>query len=407
MDEVTISPSMTSPYQQVPCKFNDDYGDTAMLFKPTYRDKKTGVRKMMKFWYARINGKRYPLRVTDKQVALTKASQLLLRIEGGDDPSRQQAAKKASIAEHLDSFEQSLRNKGCGDQHISQILARLGKVFKGCSVTRLADIRWEVIENWLAKQQEDGRLSSQTRRHHASHLRQFGKYLVHLDILPTNPFKKITTSINVEVDRRVRRRALTVDEFQQLLASVAKSKRQRCRMNGLERRRLYWLAGATGLRRNELGSLTPESFSLKSVPPTVSVEARRAKNRKCALLPLREDLANELRKWLEKKPKAKALFPVTGRPTGAMIRADLKDAGVEAEILGRRVDFHALRVTFISSLARNGVALAVAQKLARHSTPVLTANVYTALDLNDLAKAVESIPPLATESAKKTRRHPA
>jgi integrase len=375
-----------------------------MLFKPTYRDKKSGAMKEMKFWYARIHGKRYPLRVTDKQVALTKASQLLLRIEGGEDPRRQQAVNKASIAEHLDNFEQSLQNKGCGDQHISQILARLGKVFEGCSVTRLVDIRWEEIEIWLAKQQADGHFSAQTRKHYAVHLRQFGRHLVHQDVVPTNPFKKITTSINVEVDRRVRRRALTIDEFQRLLASVAKSRRQRCRLKGSERRLLYWLAGATGLRRNELGSLTPESFSLKSDPPTVSVTARRTKNRQNALLVIREDLAFELRKWIERKPHAKILFPVAGRPTGVMIRADLEDAGIEAEILGKRCDFHALRVTMISHLALSGVPLAVAQKLARHSTPVLTSNIYTQLDLNDLKKAVEAVPPLNTSVPKRTTR---
>jgi integrase len=377
-----------------------------MLFKPTYRDKKTGAMKEMKFWYARIHGKRYPLRVTDKQVALTKASELLLRIEGGEDPRRVQAARKASIVEHLDGFEQSLRNKGCGDQHVSQTLARLGKVFEECSMTRLRDIRWEAIETWLAKQQENGELSAQTRKHYAVHLRQFGGYLVRQDVLPSSPLKKITTSINVEVDRRVRRRALTVDEFHRLLTSVAKSRRQRCHLKGPGRRLLYWLAGATGLRRNELGSLTPESFSLRSSPPTVTVTARRTKNRKSALLPIREDLAVELRKWIEKKPRAQVLFPVTGRPTGVMIRADLKDAGIEVEILGRRCDFHALRVTMISHLATNGVPLAVAQKLARHSTPVLTSNVYTQLDLNDLKKAVEAVPPLGTEIAKTTRRSP-
>lgn len=378
-----------------------------MLFKPTYRSK-TGTKKVSRCWYARIGGKRYPLGVTDKRVAQTKASELLLRIEGGDNPRRQQrAATKLAIVEHIDSFEQTLRARGAGDAHISLVIARLGKVFNACSVTHLSDIRWEVIERWLAKQQEDGVFAAQTRKHVAVHLRSFGAHMVNEGVLPSNPFRKITTSINVEVDRRIRRRALTVEEFQKLLASVAKSRRQRCHLEGPERRLLYWLAGATGLRRNELGSLTPDSFSLNSATPTVSVAASRCKNRKTALLPLREDLAKELRKWIVKKPRSTILFPVAGRPTGVMIRADLKDAGIEAEILGKRCDFHALRVTMISHLATNGVALAVAQKLARHSSPLLTANVYSVFSLSELKKAVETVPPLATESAKKTRRPPA
>jgi integrase len=386
-DESEIQGSQNAPESQ------------AMLFKPKFPDKKTGIMKETRCWYARINGRRYPLGVTDKRVAHKKASELLLQIEGGNDPRRQKTALKVSIIEHLDGFEQSLRVKGCCDQHITQILARLDKVFNGCSITCLADARWEVIEGWLANQQQIGALSAQTRKHYAVHLRQFGGYLVRQDVLPSNPFKKISTNINVEVDRRIRRRALTVEEFQTLLESVAKSKRKRCHLKGSERRLLYWLAGATGLRRGELGSLTPESFSFASVPPTVTVTARRTKNRKTAILPIREDLAQELQRWVSKKPSGKILFPIAERPTNLMIRADLEDAGIESEVLGLRCDFHALRVTMISHLAINGVPLAVAQKLARHSTPVLTANVYTQLDLSDLKKAVESVPSLGANGS--------
>jgi integrase len=77
-----------------------------------------------------------------------------------------------------------------------------------------------------------------------------------------------------------------------------------------------------------------------------------------------------------------------------MIQADLEAAGVPYVKEGRTLNFHALRVSFVSSLALSGVPLAVAQKLARHSDPRLTANVYTHLGLADLSRAVESLPPL-------------
>jgi len=91
------------------------------------------------------------------------------------------------------------------------------------------------------------------------------------------------------------------------------------------------------------------------------------------------------------------LFPVANRPTHIMIRKDLIQAGGEPEKLRRRCDFHALRVTMVSHLAINGVPLAIAQKLARHSTPVLTANAYTELGLNELKKAVEAPPVLGAK----------
>jgi integrase/recombinase XerD len=76
-----------------------------------------------------------------------------------------------------------------------------------------------------------------------------------------------------------------------------------------------------------------------------------------------------------------------------MIANDLKDAGIEAAKDGRRVDFHALRTTTVTSLALSGVPLAVAQKIARHSTPTLTANVYAVVGVDELQKAVETLPP--------------
>mgnify|MGYP002623686517 CR=1 FL=1 len=52
----------------------------------------------------------------------------------------------------------------------------------------------------------------------------------------------------------------------------------------------------------------------------------------------------------------------------------------------------ALRSTFATALARSGVALQLAQRLLRHSTPVLTANVYTVLGRDDDRKAIEKLP---------------
>jgi integrase len=70
--------------------------------------------------------------------------------------------------------------------------------------------------------------------------------------------------------------------------------------------------------------------------------------------------------------------------------ADLKKAKIDP---GRPedgvVDFHALRATFATSLARAEVPLVVAQHLMRHADPKLTANVYTKLELHDKREAVE------------------
>jgi hypothetical protein len=46
---------------------------------------------------------------------------------------------------------------------------------------------------------------------------------------------------------------------------------------------------------------------------------------------------------------------------------------------------------FTTSLARAGVSLAMAQRLLRHSTPILTASIYTRLELHDARGAVAKL----------------
>lgn len=102
-----------------------------------------------------------------------------------------------------------------------------------------------------------------------------------------------------------------------------------------------------------------------------------------------------LRHWLADHPCADGatLFPIGSLPTSRWLKIDLAAAEIpfrDAE--GKQVDFHALRVSFISNLARAGVAIQVARDLARHSTVELTSRVYTRLELRDLAGAVERLP---------------
>lgn len=63
---------------------------------------------------------------------------------------------------------------------------------------------------------------------------------------------------------------------------------------------------------------------------------------------------------------------------GKIFATDLRRAGItQTNEQGKSVDFHSLRYTFITSLAKAGVHPSKAQRLARHSTITLTMNVYT------------------------------
>lgn len=61
---------------------------------------------------------------------------------------------------------------------------------------------------------------------------------------------------------------------------------------------------------------------------------------------------------------------------------------------GRHVDFHALRHTFVSGLARGGVHPKIAQALARHGTIGLTLDHYTHIE-DGHRTALEVLPEIA------------
>ena len=76
---------------------------------------------------------------------------------------------------------------------------------------------------------------------------------------------------------------------------------------------------------------------------------------------------------------------------------DLKAAGIpKRDDRGRIFDVHALRHTFGTQLSMAGVPLRTAQAALRHSSPVLTANIYTDPRLLDIHGAVESLPALTS-----------
>ena len=191
----------------------------------------------------------------------------------------------------------------------------------------------------------------------------------------------------------------------------------------------------TGLRRGELASITVGQLDLDADPPSLVLAAADEKNREGSTLPLRADLAADLRAWLADKAQAAqeaagdvlaVAFderhqdeagglgghvlrlpaagptlppdtPVFTVPAGLVkiLNRDLKLAGIaKRDDRGRTVDVHALRHTFGTLLSKGGVAPRTAQAAMRHSTIDLTMNVYTDPRLLDVAGAMEALPAL-------------
>jgi integrase/recombinase XerC len=199
--------------------------------------------------------------------------------------------------------------------------------------------------------------------------------------------------LDAKTDRRRIRRPLSPQEFERLLRS-AETGPVIEGLSGRDRAMLYIVASYTGYRRNEIGSVTKRSFDFTAPTPTLSVKPHASKRRKEDRIPLRRDVALCIQHWIadcrgDYSPD-ESLFAVTGKATSEMVKRDLKRAGIPAvDAQGRVVDFHALRGTFTTNLARAGVHPKLAQELARHSDINLTMGIYTTLEEDHLAEAVD------------------
>ena len=326
-------------------------------------------------------------------------------------PASSLAASKP-IKAHVADFKQAILDKGNTLAHASLYEQRCLSIIDGIQTTHISDMTGAAVFRYLAQRRGDG-LSMQSSNHYLRAIKALFTWMVRERRLTESPVAHLRM-MNVNGDKRHERRALNVEELRWLL-DTAHNGESHSQMSGPERAMLYRVAVETGLRREELRSLTRSSFHLDADPPVVTVTASATKNRTEANQPLRADTVEELRAFLvDKMPTASAFNMPSKDHVCRMFRRDLAAARVawletaqdaaerdemeQSDFLayvdsaGRYGDFHALRHSFISSLARSGVHPKIAQDLARHSDIRLTMNVYSHSAQGDLADAVAGLP---------------
>lgn len=246
----------------------------------------------------------------------------------------------------------------------------------------------DAVLRWLssqAKQRERFGITTQNR--YVVALKGFTRWLWASCVLDADPLRALRRP-NAEADRRKQRRALTADDVRRLIETTQTKQKRLQRLSAERRSLLYAIAVTTGLRAAELASLRPSSFDLEA--GTVTVAALVTKNRQTARLPLPPSLLPRLRDVLPTLDRHAPIFPGQWckREAARMLRSDCKRADIDTT----DVDFHGLRTTYITSLARAGIHPAIAQRLARRSTITLTMNVYTKLDDGEMRDAVVRLP---------------
>jgi integrase len=179
------------------------------------------------------------------------------------------------------------------------------------------------------------------------------------------------------------RRAFSEHEIRRLLETAG------------QRKVLYLTAVFTGLRRSELAALERDDVHLEKGKQFLNVRASTTKNHKQAIIALHSDVAGELSLRLAQLPTSERKVFARLMPTMERFKADLQVAKIPfIDAKGLRADFHSLRHTLATNLARAGTAPRVAMEIMRHRDMRLTAKTYTDTGLLPIADAVLKLPSL-------------
>ncbi|WP_068259612.1 tyrosine-type recombinase/integrase [Rubripirellula obstinata] len=416
-----------------------------------------------------------PTGCRDEQAARSVLADLVRREEliRGNVITREEAAiadhRSTLLTDHLADYVMSLQSAGRTADYTTGTKNKINRLVDECGFVLLQDVRREPLERWLVDRQKEN-MAARTRNSYLQAIRGLLNWCIEVERLASNPLARVAKA-DEKSDRRKTRRAMTEAELGRLLRvardrpladygrqTVATEKtegkrahwtyapltletleeccdraRERLQKNptfiatlerrGRERMLVYKTMVLTGLRCNELRSITQAQLILDDGPPAIDLAAKDEKNRDGSMIPLRADLADDLRSWIAdeecrdqsgdvlKLPATKgtdanrSVFYVADGLV-KILDLDLETAGIpKIDNRGRSLDVHALRTTFGTLMSCAGVTPRTAQAAMRHSRIDLTMNVYTDPRLLDVSGAVDALPTLIpTEATTATLR---
>ncbi len=362
-----------------------------------------GKRKSRFYWAKYIDARGKPQRhalklptgagVSDKDVASKMLAGIVKRVERESAGLVDKAIESASvpIRKVLAEALRHLRRRRCSRKYIRQIRVYAKRVIDKSGMVRLADFSAERINQTLNVIEDDGR-AARTVNAYREACYAVGAWTVKPGgLLEVNPVDDVETRAG---EMTKERRALEAGQAQVLLGVCG-------------RRRAYYLTALfTGYRVSEVKALHWEHVHLSGDRPFVQLPLRETKRRRTRLsqrtmtdteLPLHPDVAAVLAamKPPDAAPGERVFKSIPKLDT---FKRDLERAGIPlADELGRTLDRHALRTTFVSWLGRYGVDPRAQIMLARHTPQGVTLRNYQDFRLFDLWAEICKLPSLLTE----------
>jgi len=319
-------------------------------------------------------------------------AKLFSRLQDVGLVDKAQIADKRTLRDHLNGFHQFLLQKGDTPKQIHGVMAQLKKIMGSCELTVWSDIAADKISACLEDLRKQG-LSAQTLNAYLAAIKQFCSWFASEGYATMSPVEALNR-FDAESDRRRHRRALADEEWTRLLR-VTRSGPKRFGMTGPQRADLYQFALETGLRANELRTLTVSSFNFDAF--TVTVGPMESKHREEDTVTIRPDAVEKLKTLCGGRGLRDRVFggnsKLTGR-TSEMIEADLETAGIPYCLSSNYYfDFHALRTQLGTMLLNRGVHPVEIQKRLRHADVRITVDRYIDRDRSvDCQQAIATFP---------------
>ncbi len=342
--------------------------------------------------------------------------------DSGQETAGDQLGRKP-LKELFGLYLEHLKASGTTEKHRKEVERCLKAVKADCGFQFLRDVCQPPIKEFINQKKASG-LSDRTVNVYVDSLRYFCNWAVKNALLNNNPFAGFVR-LDEKTNRVREARSLTPEEVERLLDAACKRPLAECKKAGYKkmkpatvrkltllgegRKLAYALMLYTGLRVNETRQLVWADVNTKD--SFVRVRPTTTKNSKSATLPLHSYVVELLKAWKGKHPEAGPTDKIVSIPksTSAFLKVfdrDLIFAGIEKhDDTGRVVHLHALRHSFASLLARQGVHPHVLQALARHSRVDTTMSFYTHILRGDDVSAIESLqrPTKANEKVKRKK----
>ena len=319
------------------------------------------------------------LGTSDQRVAEKRRQERRLELQQERDglitPKSLLESTQRNLAEHLQDFIGDGRRLGLSDKHLANLEYRIGRLISECPWKAAKDVTADSFQTWGRGHSE---LSPKTANDYLEAARSLFNWLLKLGRVQENPLLSVE-KVKTEGRQTRERRSFTVEEIKRLLAVAG------------ERKAVYLMAVHTGLRRSELAALKWADLHLDEAKPFALVRASTTKNNKVAPMSLHPEVVAALREFKAENQPGELVFKQF--PRIERFKRDLKAAAIPyRDALGRYGDFHSLRKTLGTNLAKAGVPRRTAMSVMRHSDGKLTDKIYTDENLLGIETAIDVLP---------------